>query len=148
MSDPETIYLQPNCPCTAHGWSDRMWCESDMQEEWCRCDPIEPGVRYVRADIAEAENADLLAQRDSLNAEVKRLRALVEAAYKEGWANGVNRPTVPSEWEKSFVYKELARVRGEEKTCDHDWVDARNEAITSGQWCRKCNAVRGESSDE
>lgn len=26
--------------------------------------------------------------------------------------------------------------------CDHDWVDARSAAITDGEWCRKCNAVR------
>lgn len=26
--------------------------------------------------------------------------------------------------------------------CDHDWVDATNEVIESGYWCRKCNAVR------
>jgi len=30
--------------------------------------------------------------------------------------------------------------------CDHDWVDATNEVISSGVWCRKCNAI-GEASD-
>lgn len=27
------------------------------------------------------------------------------------------------------------------EACDHDWVDATNEIIQSGKWCRKCNAV-------
>lgn len=26
--------------------------------------------------------------------------------------------------------------------CDHEWIDVRNEAVTSGEWCRKCNAIR------
>ncbi len=26
--------------------------------------------------------------------------------------------------------------------CDHNWVDARNEAVSSGEWCPKCNAIR------
>jgi hypothetical protein len=36
--------------------------------------------------------------------------------------------------------QELNAMTGE--TCGHDWVDVRNEAITDGQWCHKCNAVR------
>ncbi len=26
--------------------------------------------------------------------------------------------------------------------CKHDWVDARNEAITSGEYCPKCGGIR------
>lgn len=26
--------------------------------------------------------------------------------------------------------------------CDHEWVNARNENVLSGEWCPKCNAVR------
>lgn len=26
--------------------------------------------------------------------------------------------------------------------CDHDWVDARNEYVKSGEWCPKCNSIR------
>jgi hypothetical protein len=29
-----------------------------------------------------------------------------------------------------------------ETTCEHSWVDARNEAVQSGEWCSKCNAIR------
>ena len=29
-----------------------------------------------------------------------------------------------------------------EESCDHDWKDARNEVVTSGEWCQKCKAVR------
>ena len=30
----------------------------------------------------------------------------------------------------------------EEPECDHDWVDARNAVVRSGEWCRKCNAIK------
>lgn len=26
--------------------------------------------------------------------------------------------------------------------CEHDWTDARNEVIQSGEWCPKCGSVR------
>lgn len=26
--------------------------------------------------------------------------------------------------------------------CPHEWTDMRNEIITDGEWCQKCNAVR------
>lgn len=26
--------------------------------------------------------------------------------------------------------------------CEHEWVDARNEIIESGNYCRKCNVIR------
>ena len=26
--------------------------------------------------------------------------------------------------------------------CKHDWMDARNEIIQDGEWCRKCGAIR------
>lgn len=29
-----------------------------------------------------------------------------------------------------------------EMECEHDWVDARNEVVTTGEWCRKCFAIR------
>jgi len=27
--------------------------------------------------------------------------------------------------------------------CDHEWVDARNEIVLSGEVCLKCRAIRG-----
>lgn len=41
-----------------------------------------------------------------------------------------------------------ARLIGGEDgdTCEHEWVDARNEVITSGQFCTKCHAVRPDQS--
>ena len=26
--------------------------------------------------------------------------------------------------------------------CQHEWADARNNVISSGEWCRKCSLVR------
>lgn len=37
---------------------------------------------------------------------------------------------------------------GEDTECDHEWVDARNEVVTSGEWCRKCNAVRAGNEED
>jgi len=31
-----------------------------------------------------------------------------------------------------------ARLEG----CDHEWVDARNEAVISGEMCSKCRTIR------
>jgi hypothetical protein len=28
-----------------------------------------------------------------------------------------------------------------ETECDHNWIDMRNEVITDGWWCLKCNAI-------
>lgn len=36
----------------------------------------------------------------------------------------------------------LDAARNEKSTCGHAWVDARNEIIVSGEWCRKCGAIR------
>ena len=27
-------------------------------------------------------------------------------------------------------------------TCEHEWVDARNAVVTSGEICKKCHAIR------
>ena len=46
-SDPDRIYLQPEC--CADPYNGRQWCDSDMWE------PCEDGVKtaqYIRADIA------------------------------------------------------------------------------------------------
>lgn len=28
------------------------------------------------------------------------------------------------------------------KSCEHDWIDARNEVVLSGEYCRHCGKVR------
>jgi hypothetical protein len=58
MSDPRTIFLAPYC----EGSDDRMWCEDDMQGDWCHCDECvdKPSVRYVRGDIADDLYAALM----------------------------------------------------------------------------------------
>jgi len=33
-------------------------------------------------------------------------------------------------------------------SCDHDWVDGRNAIIKSGEFCRKCHAVRAGNHDD
>lgn len=35
-----------------------------------------------------------------------------------------------------------ATVVGPRKFCDHEWVSMKNEVITSGEICLKCNAIR------
>lgn len=41
--------------------------------------------------------------------------------------------------------REIAAAIRESPTpeCAHEWVDARNEYVLSGEWCPKCNAIRG-----
>lgn len=48
-----------------------------------------------------------------------------------------------SEWRcLANVNGDLALVAVRVTECDHVWTDMRNEVITSGEWCRKCSAVR------
>lgn len=68
-----------------------------------------------------------------LEAEVERLRA---AIYK---AHGDLQHNFPE-----IAWRELAAAL--QRFCDHEWIDMRNEAVESGEWCRKCNAIRAEES--
>lgn len=34
------------------------------------------------------------------------------------------------------------------EACDHDWKDARNEVVTSGEICSKCNSTRAGNTQE
>ena len=61
MSDPEAIYLQPEC--CADPDTGRLWCEDDAPVD---CEDGKPWTKYVRADMAEQQAA-----------EIERLRALL-----------------------------------------------------------------------
>lgn len=58
MSDPEIIYLAPLC-CTDPN-EGRIWCEHDV---WPMddCPNSACGIKYVRADLAQARLAKALA---------------------------------------------------------------------------------------
>jgi len=53
MSDPKEIYLQPECCACPH--EGRQWCEDDIGSDWGDPDCDAKAVRYIRADIVEAE---------------------------------------------------------------------------------------------
>lgn len=48
------------------------------------------------------------------------------------------------------VYPKIAKDIREGKTCDHQWTDARNKYVQSGEFCRVCYALRegNESTDK
>jgi hypothetical protein len=67
MSDPEAIYLQPEC--CADPSVGRLWCEDDAPVD---CEEGKPWTKYVRADLAEQQAA-----------EIERLRALLSIEHPE-----------------------------------------------------------------
>ena len=47
MSDPDRIYLQPEC-CADPQWN-RLWCEDNIDD----CDEGEPWVEYVNKNLVD-----------------------------------------------------------------------------------------------
>lgn len=41
-----------------------------------------------------------------------------------------------------YILENFTIVR---KECDHNWVNAENEVIKSGEWCTKCNSIRAKA---
>ncbi len=61
MSDPDVIYLQPDCG----EWDDRTWCLDNVWPDDCDSGPS--GIKYIRFDLHESA-----------------LRANAEAARRDG----------------------------------------------------------------
>lgn len=40
------------------------------------------------------------------------------------------------------VLRLACATRTKRETCEHEWKDARNEVVTSGEFCRKCHMIR------
>ena len=54
---------------------------------------------------------------------------------------------VSDDWGKPDPKRRLLLVPlpDKETPCEHEWVDARNRFVSSGEWCPKCNAIRAEA---
>jgi len=48
----------------------------------------------------------------------------------------------------SVFHEADSALAGQGGECEHDWIDARNEVTASGEWCRKCNAIRAGQGGE
>ena len=40
------------------------------------------------------------------------------------------------------AYRTLGKIFDEQPTCEHQWIDARNKVVQSGEMCPKCGVVR------
>jgi hypothetical protein len=41
-----------------------------------------------------------------------------------------------------FSHEEIVSLMVRKEVCAHEWVDARNSVVESGEICPKCNAIR------
>lgn len=97
---------------------------------------------YVLAEDYDALKTRLEVERD----EARNTAYMITCAPECTWfrPNELPWPPRPSE-----VWRRPGERYAPKETCDHNWVDARNEVVKSGQWCSKCNAIRpGEATQE
>ena len=103
--------------------------------------------------IAELEKQcdRLIEQLDAAGAENARLQQALDAKRKEELIDGIVRFADDLEAGVIFVqdfppplirrFRE-ALAETDTPACDHEWVDARNSAVESGELCIKCHALR------
>lgn len=56
----------------------------------------------------------------------------------------VRRENVKLEFENEMLGRSVSRFM---KLCDHEWVDARNEAVESGEVCIRCWKIRSGNAE-
>ena len=59
----------------------------------------------------------------------------------------VGLPTASGYYHVAKEDVEILLAALENSLCDHEWVDMRNEVIESGEWCRKCSAIRAQATE-
>jgi hypothetical protein len=82
-------------------------------------------------DYVNSMHAHVLNQRDALarqNKQIQRLRTILRGIASCATC-GVC---------------QLAAQSAFDVLCEHEWVSARNEVVTSGEICKKCYAIRAE----
>lgn len=69
----------------------------------------------------------------------------VRSAFERGLGQRLG---VLDEVRQDIMTAEMAVL--EQKLCDegdHEWVDARNDAVESGEYCRRCGALKAGNDD-
>lgn len=113
---------------------ERIWVGADRGADWgygwwvlLGPDDLDRTVPYIRADLAKAQAGALLRQAseactsvikniDTLKAELadQRVRALVEAAYAEGFSEGADGGWIDGDYSKPWSKSDAMRAIGGE----------------------------------
>jgi hypothetical protein len=115
-----------------HNWGTGEWVR--------RKDPIE--MLRISAGCIEALDAIHTQAREieRLNAKLEKIR--VRTLNLAQWLDKGCDPTHGAT-EASFIAL-AAKESTVDVLCEHEWVSARNEVVTSGEICKKCYAIRAE----
>jgi len=78
--------------------------------------------------------------REALDATVETMRQIQQALKGTGYYCVSMEDFEPNESES--INPVEGRVFFDSGGCDHEWINPRDKAVKSGEWCRKCNAIR------
>jgi hypothetical protein len=119
------------------------------------CDKRIAALEKTLEEIRLADNIlfeILREEKAELEAEVTALKALCEYAddhimsYHLGDEDyvltGDSVEDAKQVWRDADIWRRDYIALIDNSNCEHNWVDARNEHITSGQFCTKCNAIK------
>jgi len=134
-----SVVITPLGPLADPGEAER--CEARLREVASLCASVEQERDALRAQLAALRELKLphyLKLSDEMRAagDHAEQRALEDQCYSVPVLKAVFFEAAIQRW---LDDQEEAL---ETRACEHDWVDGRNEIIKSGEFCRKCLAVR------
>ena len=160
-----------NCACRTDGWTVSEPCKLHIEFAKEYADALAARLAEAEALLREArdiwyedgdpkECGSLCARIDAALAADQPKRDIPYAVWRQGW-NAVakekaasDQPNTVQQGESGSTEPMRLRPSGSTESllhshqptvvaeCQHEWADARNNVISSGEWCRKCSLVR------
>lgn len=129
----QSIY-KPHASNTMWRWHGETPNEKCKPGHWLKANPPPAPRGETAVEILQPRDPELLAMLDATSPKT--------LGEMETWCKNMLRKIADFRAGKGVPLKEALDAMGGETPCDHEWVSAVNQHVTSGEVCTKCHSLR------